>query len=76
MDLIQGQKPNTVIPAIAFQQPKLYEYVRTGRSIDVCYSVVENHYRGAVFANSGSKTSKRVIRRQQRTDSIQYTGSP
>lgn len=48
MDLIQGQKPNTVIPAIAFQQPKHYQHVRSGKSIDVCYSVVENHYRGTV----------------------------
>ena len=31
MDLIQGQKPNTLIPAIAFQQPALYEHVRSGR---------------------------------------------
>jgi single-stranded-DNA-specific exonuclease len=48
MDLMQGQKPNTTIGAIAFQQPKLYEYVRAGRPIDVCYSIVENHYRGTV----------------------------
>ena len=48
MDLIQGQKPNTLIPAIAFQQPALYEHVRSGRGIDVCYTVVENHYRGTV----------------------------
>ena len=48
MDLIQGQKPNTLIPAIAFQQPTLYEHVRSGRGIDVCYTVVENHYRGTV----------------------------
>ncbi len=50
MDLIQREKPNTVAPAIAFQQPKLYEYIRAGRSIDVCYTVVENHYRGTVSA--------------------------
>ena len=48
MDLIQGQKPNTLIPAIAFQQPALYEHVRSGRGIGVCYTVVENHYRGTV----------------------------
>lgn len=48
MDLIQGQKPNTVIPAIAFQQPKLYDHVRTGKSIDICYTVVENMYRGII----------------------------
>ncbi|MDL2230681.1 single-stranded-DNA-specific exonuclease RecJ [Alistipes sp. OttesenSCG-928-L06] len=48
MDLIQGQKPNTSISAIAFQQPKHYDYIRRGGSIDVCYCVVENHYRGTV----------------------------
>lgn len=48
MDLMQRQKPNTTIGAIAFQQPKFYEHVRAGRSIDVCYSVIENHYRGTV----------------------------
>lgn len=47
-DLMQGQKPNTVIPAIAFQQPKYYEHLRSGREVDVCYSVVENMYRGIV----------------------------
>ncbi len=50
MDLIQREKPNTMAPAIAFQQPKLYEYIRAGRPVDVCYSVVENHYRGTVTA--------------------------
>jgi single-stranded-DNA-specific exonuclease len=48
MDLIQGQKPNTSIPAIAFQQPARYDHVRRGGAIDVCYCVVENHYRGTV----------------------------
>lgn len=45
-DLTQGEKPNTTIAAIAFQQPSHYEYVRSGRPVDVCYSIVENHYRG------------------------------
>ena len=48
MDLIQRQKPNTKIPAIAFQQPTHYEWVRSGKPIDVCYQIVENHYRGMV----------------------------
>ncbi len=48
MDLIQRQKPNTKIPAIAFQQPTHYDWVRSGRPIDVCYQIVENHYRGMV----------------------------
>ena len=46
MDLIQRQKPNTKIQSIAFQQPTHYEWVRSGRPIDVCYQIVENHYRG------------------------------
>ena len=48
MDLTQKEKPNTTIPAIAFQQPSHYEYIRSGRPIDVCYTIVENHYRGTV----------------------------
>ncbi len=48
MDLIQRQKPNTKMPAIAFGQPRLFSWVRSGRPVDVCYTVVENHYRGKV----------------------------
>lgn len=46
VDLTQKQKPNTTIGAIAFQQPSYYEWIRSGRPIDICYVVVENHYRG------------------------------
>ena len=48
MDLMQRQKPHTTIPAIAFQQPTHYEWVRAGKPISVCYQIVENHYRGTV----------------------------
>ena len=48
MDLMQREKPNTTIPTIAFQQPTHYEWIRAGRPIDVCYQIVENHYRGTV----------------------------
>ncbi len=48
MDLIQRQKPNTRIAAIAFGQPQLFPWVRSGRPIDACYTVVENHYRGKI----------------------------
>ncbi|MDR2882530.1 MAG: single-stranded-DNA-specific exonuclease RecJ [Alistipes sp.] len=48
MDLVQREKPNTSIPAIAFQQPAHFEWVRSGRQVDVCYTVVENHFRGSV----------------------------
>ncbi len=47
-DLTQREKPNTTIATIAFQQPSHYEYVRSGRPVDVCYCIVENHYRGKV----------------------------
>jgi single-stranded-DNA-specific exonuclease len=48
MDLVQREKPNTSIAAIAFQQPQHYEWIRSGRPIAVCYTVVENQYRGVV----------------------------
>ena len=48
MDLMQRQKPNTTIQTIAFQQPTHFEWIRSGHPIDVCYQIVENHYRGNV----------------------------
>ena len=48
MDLMQRQKPNTTIQTIAFQQPTHDEWIRAGHPIDVCYQIVENHYRGSV----------------------------
>ena len=48
MDLMQRQNPNTTIQTIAFQQPTHYEWIRAGHPIDVCYQIVENHYRGSV----------------------------
>jgi single-stranded-DNA-specific exonuclease len=47
-DLTQREKPNTTIGSIAFQQPEFFEYVRSGRPVDVCYSIVDNSYRGKV----------------------------
>ncbi|KAI4469334.1 single-stranded-dna-specific exonuclease recj [Holotrichia oblita] len=48
MDLMQSSRPYTMMSAIAFQQPSLHEFIRKGTPIDVCYNVVENHYRGSV----------------------------
>jgi single-stranded-DNA-specific exonuclease len=48
MDLTQREKPNTTIAAIAFSQPAHYQWIRGGNPIDVCYTIVENHYRGMV----------------------------
>ena len=59
MDLMQRQKPNTTLQAIAFQQPTHFEWVRSGRSVDVCYTIVENHYRGTVSTQLRVKDIKR-----------------
>ena len=63
MDLMQRQKPNTTIQTIAFQQPTHYEWVRSGRPIDVCYQIVENHYRGTVTTQLRIKDIKPVTGR-------------
>ena len=60
MDLAQRQKPNTSIQTIAFQQPTHYEWIRAGRPVDVCYQIVENHYRGTVTTQLRIKDIKRV----------------
>jgi single-stranded-DNA-specific exonuclease len=62
MDLVQKQKPNTSIQTIAFQQPTHYEWVRSGRPIDVCYQIVENHYRGSVTNQLRIKDIKPVVK--------------
>ena len=62
-ELMQGQKPNTRIQSIAFQQPTHFEWVRSGRPIDVCYQIVENHFRGTVSTQLRVKDIKPVIDR-------------
>ena len=63
MDLMQRQKPNTTMQTIAFQQPTHYEWCRSGRPIDVCYQIVENHYRGNVTTQLRIKDIKPVLNR-------------
>ncbi len=46
LDLIQESQPYHQIPAIAFNMADYYEYIRGGNPLDVCYSIVENYYRG------------------------------
>jgi len=62
MDLMQRQKPNTTLQAIAFQQPSHYEWVRSGRPVDVCYTIVENHYRGIVSTQLRVKDIKHSVK--------------
>ncbi len=61
MDLVQLEKPNTAIAAIAFGQPGHHEWVRSGRQVDVCYSIVENHFRGVVTPQLRVKDLKPVM---------------
>lgn len=45
LDLIQ-EDYSRPIPAIAFNMADYYDYIRHGNPFDVCYSIVENYYRG------------------------------
>jgi single-stranded-DNA-specific exonuclease len=62
MDLVQKEKPNTSIPAIAFQQPQHYQWIRSGRPVDVCYVIVENHYRGVTMPQLRVKDIKPCVK--------------
>ena len=64
MDLMQRQKPNTTIQTIAFHQPTHYEWIRAGHPIDVCYQIVENHYRGSVSVQLRIKDIKPLRSKQ------------
>ena len=64
MALMQRQKPNTTIQTIAFQQPTHYEWIRAGHPIDVCYQIVENHYRGSVSVQLRIKDIKPLRSKQ------------
>ena len=46
LDLIQESQPYHRISAIAFNMSDFYEYIKAGNPFDVCYSIVENYYRG------------------------------
>ena len=63
MGLMQRQKPNTRLQSIAFQQPTHYEWIRSGRPIDVCYQIVENHFRGSISTQLRIKDIKPVANR-------------
>lgn len=46
LELIQEDQPYRHISAIAFNRAEHYEHLAAGNPIDVCYSIVENYYRG------------------------------
>ncbi len=46
LELIEETSPYHPIAAIAFNQAEYFQYIKEGNPIDVCYSIVENYYRG------------------------------
>ena len=46
LELIQESHPYHHISAIAFNMADFFDHIKAGNSIDVCYSIVENYYRG------------------------------
>ena len=46
LDLIDEKQPFHQIPAIAFNMADFYDYIKAGNPFDICYSIVENYYRG------------------------------
>lgn len=46
LELIQESQPYHQVSAIAFNMPECFEHIRNGNPVDVCYSIVENYYRG------------------------------
>lgn len=46
LDLIQESQPYHQIAAIAFNMADYYDYIKAGNPFDICYSIVENYYRG------------------------------
>ena len=46
LELIQESHPYHHISAIAFNMAEFFDHIKAGNPIDVCYSIVENYYRG------------------------------
>lgn len=46
LKLIQEDQPYHQIDAIAFNMADFFDHIKAGNPIDICYSLVENYYRG------------------------------
>ncbi len=46
LELIQESQPYHHISAIAFNKAEHFDHIKSGNPIDICYSIVENYYRG------------------------------
>jgi single-stranded-DNA-specific exonuclease len=56
--LVQEEDPFNVVPAIAFQKGKMFNKIKGGHAFDICYSIDENHFRGAVSLQLNIKDIK------------------
>lgn len=46
LDVIQESQPYHRVSAIAFNMSNYFDYIKAGNPFDICYSIVENYYRG------------------------------
>lgn len=46
LELLQETFAYGTKSAIAFNMPENYDYIKAGNPVDICYTIVENHYRG------------------------------
>ena len=47
LDLMQESQPYRQIAAIGFNMAEYFDHIKAGNPIDICYSIVENFYRGS-----------------------------
>ena len=47
LDVMQESQPYRQIAAIGFNMAEYYDHIKAGNPIDICYSIVENFYRGS-----------------------------
>ncbi len=56
--LVQEENPFDVFPAIAFQKGSIFKKIHGGHAFDICYSLDENKFRGAVSLQLNVKDIK------------------
>lgn len=64
LELIQESHPYHHISAIAFNMAGFFDHIKAGNPVDVCYSIVENYYRGT------ANTQLRIRDMRERDDVI------
>lgn len=64
LDLMQESLYNNRISAIAFNMSEFFDHIKEGNPIDICYSIVENYYRG------NSTIQLRIKDLKEKTDTL------